>query len=401
MHNQQNMLQKVQKRAMSSVNRASLTRNDLNCRFSPSMHMRNHKDFTDSRKGKWKKRVYLASQKAYDDFNEKIESSWENPETKMKAMVNIYGPTSYWGKIEEEKRLRAEAMDQQSVCTEVPDRTPVEYAKAVYDANKILLMVPTAVHDALVMESNTREVVYLLQKSKAAIVLQKALRAFQKRSWERKFLKIDPQLDKLVTEERKLESAIYEDVAKKQNNTVGGGGSPLPNATTTSSSKEEAGQTQVLRGHITGGTGKMEPRIRSNTTVSDVSNSTYSPTRRRSYSQNTTSQQSNSEQELSSPLRNTRFETLDSSGYSPIRFNSSHLTGMEINTASSSYTAMRAREGSIAAVKNSIALQAQQRARRQSNLKELSLVVEVQHSAGKASPTHMEGMRRRSSVDWS
>jgi hypothetical protein len=142
----------------------------------------------------------------------------------------------------------------------------------------------------------------------------------------------------------------------------------------------------------------MEPRIRSNTTVSDVSNSTNSPTRKRSYSQNTTSQQSNSEQELSSPLRNTRFETLDSSGYSPIRFNSSHLTGMEINTASSSYTAMRAREGSIAAVKNSIVLQAQQRARRQSNLKELSLVVEVQHSAGKASPTHMEGMRRRSSV---
>ena len=149
------------------------------------------------------------------------------------------------------------------------------------------------------------------------------------------------------------------------------------------------------QGNITGGTGKMDNRLRSGTIVSDVTNSTHSPVRRRTFSQNTTSLNSNSEQ--SSPLRrNTRLDTMDSSA--PSRFNSAHLTGMEIKTVSSKYTAMRAREGTLAAVKNAITLQAQQQARRKSNMQELSLVINAQHSAGKASPTHMEGMRRRSSV---
>ena len=230
--------------------------------------MTNHKDFTESRKGKWKKRVYLASKNAYDTFNGKVEGSWENPKTKMKAMVTIYGPTSYWGKIEEEERRGLEALEQMSVCTEVPVRTPLEYAKAVYDANRITLMVPTAVHDALVQEANTKEIVYLLQKTRATVVLQRALRAYQKRSWERKFVKIDPQLDKLVKEERTIENSIYEDAAKKQLNTNGGMGgtfvaaSPIPGPTTSSSLEGVGAGAGEGEGAGAGAGGHTEMKVR-------------------------------------------------------------------------------------------------------------------------------------------
>ena len=48
--------------------------------------------------------------------------------------------------------------------------------------------------------------------ARPACVLQRAVKAFQKRSWARKFVKIDPLLRTLVDEEREVERHILNEV---------------------------------------------------------------------------------------------------------------------------------------------------------------------------------------------
>jgi len=372
MQNRQNKLNRLHKAAGQSVKNASDTRDNLHCRFSPSMHMTNYRDFEKSRKGKWKKKVYLPSKKAYNSFNERIERSWGNPATRTKALSKIYGPTSHWGRLEEEERLKLEALNHKLVESDVPVRTPLEYAKAVYDTNKIVLMVPTGVHDVLVQESNTTEIMDLLQRAKAATVLQKALRTFQKRSWERKFVKIDPQLEALVEEEKEVEKIIYHESAKKQGALTG-----------VLSTQQSHSADEPFAGQLTGGS----KRIRAGTMVSEITNSTSSPNRAKIASMNSILEHSDNPQRL---VRVNTLESFDVSG-PPVhrhdRFSSAHLTGMEINTVSGSVQKMKSREASLAAVKNSIALQAEQHERRRSHLEGLAHLIDAQNAGGKASPT--------------
>ncbi|GMH62992.1 hypothetical protein TrST_g9909 [Triparma strigata] len=208
-------LSRMQRKASVSLKRSEVVRTSLPPKFSPAMHRQNIEDKDQTRQFS-KKLRYLADKKAYDAWNKKIAASWENKETKMKAMSKIYGPQSLWGRMEEEERLRLEALNQKSEATIGPNLSPLQLSKAMYDANRISAMVKTNVQTALLHEDNVKKVAALLEKGRAATVVQKAVRAFQKRSWERKFVKIDPLLETLVLEEREVEKHIVNEAAKKQ-----------------------------------------------------------------------------------------------------------------------------------------------------------------------------------------
>ncbi|GMH60699.1 hypothetical protein TL16_g03106 [Triparma laevis f. inornata] len=226
-------LSRMQRKASKSLKRSEVTRTTLPMKSSPWMHRQNiedkaTKEFTrDNRiykgtKEFTQKRKYLASRKAYEAWNKKIEMSWENKETKMKAMSKIYGPGSLWGRMEEKDRLRMEALNARSETSVGANLSPLQLSKAMYDANRIATMVKTNVQTALLHEDNVKKVAGLLEKARAATVLQKAIRAFQKRSWERKFVKIDPLLKTLVLEEREVEKHIVNEAAKKHRFVIGG-----------------------------------------------------------------------------------------------------------------------------------------------------------------------------------
>jgi hypothetical protein len=69
--------------------------------------------------------------------------------------------------------------------------------------------------NALDHEQNHGSIEELLQRARAAAVLQKAVRVFRKRNWARKFALVDPALKELVDEEREVEHHIREEARRK------------------------------------------------------------------------------------------------------------------------------------------------------------------------------------------
>lgn len=140
-------LSRMQRKASKSLKRSEVTRTTLPMKSSPWMHRQNIEDkatkefIRDNRiykgtKEFTQKRKYLASRKAYEAWNKKIEMSWENKETKMKAMSKIYGPGSLWGRMEEKDRLRMDALNARSETSVGPNLSPLQLSKAMYDANR-------------------------------------------------------------------------------------------------------------------------------------------------------------------------------------------------------------------------------------------------------------------------
>ena len=207
-------MDKQLKRVNESMSRAASTRSSLNCKFSSSMHKQNLLHSKGSHE-RCRVRKYLPTKDAYDRWNAKIDASWENDYTRRKAMARIYGKNSSWGRLEELERQRLLDLNRKSVESETPDLSPLEYKRAVYNATKAVLLINTNVHEALVQHTQSGEINDLLERAKAAAVVQRALRKFQKRSWERKMVKIDPILKDLVDQERGIERSIYLDTPKR------------------------------------------------------------------------------------------------------------------------------------------------------------------------------------------
>ena len=109
-------LSRMHKNASASLRRSKTCRYSLPPKFSPAMHRQNIEDFKETKKYT-RKLIYLADKAAYDAWNKKEAASWDNPESRNRALASIYGKTSLWGKIEEEERLRLEVR----VCEERSD----------------------------------------------------------------------------------------------------------------------------------------------------------------------------------------------------------------------------------------------------------------------------------------
>ena len=115
--------------------------------------------------------IYHVDREAWNAWNEKEAGSWANPKTRNRALATIYGANSHWGRIEEAERLRLQHLNQKSILSDGPDKTPLETAKAVYELNKISLLIKTNIHSALLHEKNVKKVVTLLEQARAGASL--------------------------------------------------------------------------------------------------------------------------------------------------------------------------------------------------------------------------------------
>ena len=253
--------------------------------------------------------------------------------------------------------------------------------------NKISLLIKTNVHSALVHEKSVKKVASLLEQAKAACVLQRAVKAFQKRSWARKFVKIDPVLRTLVDEEREVEKHILDEANKKQKFVVG---VPEPEVAISPVDFDDFVDEQddfvatPLAGHITGGPsgvgetpaseqsfeshirhfggGQSFSRPRTATGMSDLTRSSASPTRTRGYSM------ASSAGDLAmSPPRLNSEATVNTSGQGVVNQHSmfgTGIKGMEINTLSEKERQMRHAAASDRAVQEAIELQKNEKRRR-------------------------------------
>jgi len=206
---------KLEQRAKSSI-RDSQQAPHRFC-YSDSMRKASMARRREVGTGKFKRSIRLLdNEEDVGKYLSRMNSNLDNTEQRREKLALIYGSKSSWGQQIHTRRLaELEARRKNMRSGDVPCK-PVILAEESYNSQKIATLVKSEVYEALGQDRDADRIELLLQKMKATVVLQRCVRAFQKRLWSRRFGKIDPVLRGLVQEEFELAKEVFDEAKKEK-----------------------------------------------------------------------------------------------------------------------------------------------------------------------------------------